>query len=298
MVRLGILGLDTSHGEAFGSLLASRERLDLSHVWDTGTVRDDAYVTAFCSEHDASRVETPAAMLDQVDAVMILTVDWERHVPLASLFLEADIPVLVDKPIAGSASHLETLTDTVAASDGTLFGGSAIPFHEVLAALPADVATRTVFGVGYDHPVYYGAHLTDVVRRLGGSDWRRIEPLEGAGDAVRVEFENGAFAILRLDGPAEPPAFGFLDVADRIRTVYVPGTERAFSDIYDRYFDAFVETIAGERDDGALLIDATWLLLGMTIARREERTVTPVDEALDAVEIDSQPFVSAYEPYY
>ena len=298
MHRLGLLGLDTSHGEMFANRLAEREDVDLAYVWDGGVTRDDAYTEDFCQTHGATRTERPVDMPDDVDGALILTVDWDQHVPLARPFLEADVPVLIDKPIVGSTAHLKALRSAIAESEATIFGGSAVPFYDLLAALPTGVANRSIFAAGYNDPFYYGVHLTDTLRRLAGADWSLVRPQRVGGDGASVEFDNGAAGVIRLDGPSADGTFAFLDVADRTRTITIPSDAGAFEDMYDRYLSGFIETIAGDRDDASLLLDAAGLLLGLTRAREQDSPICAADGGITSFSKSADPFVADYSPYY
>ena len=56
-------------------------------------------------------VERPEDVIGQVDAVLIPTDDGEEHVERARPFIEADVPVFIDKPLAASEDDLERFED-------------------------------------------------------------------------------------------------------------------------------------------------------------------------------------------
>lgn len=295
MIDIGLIGLDTSHPEAFARLLAARDDATVSAVWDDGTVRDDDYVRRFCDEHGATRYDDPTGMIGDVDAVMVLTVDWNTHRPLAVPFLEAGVPTFIDKPIAGRAEDVEALA---AAAEGTsLFGGSAIPFHPRLADFPTDRTDGTVYCAGYNDPFYYGVHLTDTVRTLAADDWAVVTPQDRSDAVVDIEFRNGSRATLQLDGPDDDAAFGILDVRDRTRTARIGVDADEYDRMYDRFIDAFLETIRGERDDNARLLDAASLLLAVGTALETGEAVTPTTGVLEEFHVDGEEFLDDYAPY-
>lgn len=304
MTDVGILGLDTSHPEAFAAVLRDRPweefRADaptVAAVWDDGTVRGDDYVDGFCEEWGAKRYASPSAMVDAVDAAMVLAVDWERHRPLARPFLEAGVPTLVDKPLAGSATDLDALADL--AADAPLFGGSAVPFHPAVAGLPGEATDRTVHVAGYDDSFYYRVHTVDTARRVVGADWTRVTPWGPADvSAVEVTFADGSAATLRFDGPEESPAFGVLDVADRTRAVEVGADRDSLREMYEGYLARFLRAVDDGTGDAATVLDAARLLLAVEVALADRTAVEPGDDALATVDVPSGPFVDSYEPYY
>ena len=295
MFEIGLIGLDTSHPEAFARLLDAHDDATVSAVWDGGAVRESAYVDDFCAEYGARRYDDPTAMVDDVDAAMVLTVDWNTHRPLAVPFLEADVPTFIDKPIAGCHEDVDAIA--TAAGDTPLFGGSAIPFHPRLTEFPPDRVDRTIYCAGYNDPFYYGVHLTDTVCMLANDSWTTVEPRAGPGTVVGIEFTSGSYATLQLDGPDDDAAFGILDVRDRTRTARIGADPDEYRQMYARFIDAFVETLRGERDDSNRIIEGATLLLAVQSALDADEPVTPTHDTLSTVFVDGEEFLADYAPY-
>lgn len=303
MVDIGLLGLDTSHPEAFADVfnelgVTRDDAPTITAVWDSETIRDDNYIASFCADVEATRYDTPAAMVDAVDAAMVLTVDWERHLPLAQPFLEANIPTLVDKPIAGRLADLEALAD--AATETSLVGGSAVPFHPEFVPLTKSTANRTLHVAGYNDIFYYRVHTVDLARRIVDSNWTSVAPqTRTETSSVEVSFADGTLATLRFDGNDTPGTFGALDVADQTRAVAITAGMETHRQMYERYLTAFLDTIHGtEPDQTASVLDAARLLLAVEVALTESREISPDDSTLADAEIPSAEFIAGYEPYY
>ncbi|WP_435320871.1 Gfo/Idh/MocA family oxidoreductase [Haloarchaeobius sp. TZWSO28] len=290
-LRIGILGLDTSHAETFADELVESEEATVSAVWDGGEVRDDSYLGTFAETYDAETYADPVSMIDDVDAVMVLTVDWDTHVELAVPFLEAGIPTFVDKVVAGTVDDVDALAD--AAVDTPIFGGSSIPFHPSVQTLPFGQKNRTLYAAGYNDPFYYGVHIVDSARMVAGADWECVRPRDEQEFCVEVTFENGTTALLQFDGNTESPAFGFLDVADVTRTARVSVGDR-YDEMRASFFDAFVATVRGERDDTGRVLDAARLQLAIHAALETGATVTRGDDKLDAYHADGTSYARAY----
>ncbi len=296
MLTIGILGLDTSHPESFAKILQRRDGATVSAVWDGGDVRSDEYVTEFCETYEATRYDNPAMMAESVDVAMVLTANWETHLPLARPFLDAGVPTLVDKPLGGTLDTIDGFEQ--AAENAPLFGGSAVPFHPEIAALPRSASERTLFAAGYNDYYYYRVHLADTVRRIANADWSQVEPMTDLGTSVRVTFDDGLNTVVRFDGPHKDGTFGVLDVADQTRAVEIPGTEAALKKMYEQYIDAFLDTAHRERDDTDTLVDASRLALAIEAALKQNTTVTPDSNSLDEVRLNGEAFLDDYSPYY
>ena len=298
MTNIGILGLDTSHAKAFAECLSTLdfEEADpvLTAVWDGGTVRDDDYVADFCAEFGASRCQSPSDMADRVDAAMVLSVDWDRHVDLAEPLLDAGLPTLIDKPVCGSRADLDRL-DTVAGAT-PIFGGSALPYHAAFAAFPSGVPGRTTHLAGFNDYFYYRVHVVDTARRIAGTAWTAVTPLGGtATSTVEVAFEDGQWMTLRFDGSTDQSAFAGLDVAERTRTAHVPATEAELDAMYEPYLGAFLARVHGDTSAGDSILDRGKLALAVETALERGVTVKPGDRT---VERPAASFVADYEPYY
>lgn len=296
MIDIGVVGLDTSHASAFADVLAGFDDMRLRGVWDDGAVRETAYVEDFCETYDARRYDRIGRMADRVDAAMVLTVNWETHRPLAVQFLEAGVPTLVDKPLAGRREDVDAIAD--AAEHAPLFGGSAVPFHPEFDGLPRGERERVMFAAGYNDFFYYRVHLTDTLRLLAGADWVEVAPTDKPGTTVDVRFDDDTHATLRFDGCADHGTFSVLDVGARTRTVEIPADRETLAEMYGPYLKAFRAAVRGDRDDTRRLLDSGRLVLAIEAALRERRPVHPDDEAIDGVHVDGAAFLDGYDPYY
>lgn len=294
MIDIGLVGLDTSHGEAFADALANQSNARLTAIWDAGTVRDEAYIKEFRSEYEATAYKEPAGMIDDVDAVMILSVDWERHRALATPFLDRGVPTCIDKPIAGCVKDLDSIV--AAAGDTALFGGSAVPFHPAFDEIPVDQPGRRLYCVGYDDPFYYGVHLADIACYFTDASWVAVEPNDSL-EEFELTFENGSRVRLFTNGPESGSTFGLLDASDRVRTALAGNDADSYAEMYRRYLTAFL-TVVRSGHSPTRPLNGARLLLGMEAAKKANHRITPDSDALTAVNVESTEFIAEYSPYY
>ncbi|MCT9098016.1 Gfo/Idh/MocA family protein [Haloarchaeobius sp. HME9146] len=290
-----MLGLDTSHPASFGPILEAMPNASVTSLWDGGDVREESYCHELAAEYDATLYDDPEDMLGSVDGVLVMAVNWDTHVSLAEPFLEAGVPTLIDKPVVGCLADLETLESL--ATGTPLFGGSSVSFHPRLSDFPTGVPDRLLYGAGYNDPFYYGSHMTDTARRIAGADWVAADCADYPGAAVDIEFENGATAVLRLDGPSQPGAFGLLDVSDETRSAVIGGTEEELQKMYRSYLQRFLDIVEGERDESRRILDSASLLLGVRAALETGGRVTPDSSALRETTADGHDFLDSYQPY-
>lgn len=296
MKDVGIVGLDTSHSEAFASTLAAHDDADLTAVWDGRRIRDEEYADQFCTEYGATEYDTAEGMISGVDAVMVLTVDWDTHCELAIPFLEAGVPTLIDKPIAGQLGDIDIIR---AATNGTpFFGGSALPYHPELVSFSRHPGGKALYCAGYDDTFYYGCHLADAVRRVAGEDWSVVRPAPDPGQTVDIVFENDTFATVRLDGPDTGGKFILLSAEGEANAAVIGSDEAERQAMYDEYIDTYLDTIDGQVDESHRIFDGATLLLAIHAALSENRPVTAGSDRLEDIHVTGDTFVESYDPYY
>ncbi|MFP9190119.1 Gfo/Idh/MocA family oxidoreductase [Natronosalvus vescus] len=297
MVEIGIVGLDTSHAEAYATSIRNHPTATLEAVWDGGDVRSDSYAEGFCDRNDAIQYSDPLEMADTVDAVMILTVDWNSHRDLAVPFLRRDVPTLIDKPIAGTLADVTAIRSAVETTP--FFGGSAVPYHPSLRSFQANGDERTLYCVGYNDPFYYGCHVIDALSYLVNSHWASVMPADDPGKTVDIVFTDGTYATARLDDPSGYEQFTFFSVGDQTTVRDVGNSERDMAEMYYGYLDAFVEVVTGERESQSdRILDAATLLLAVNAALEEGQPITPECRNLAAYRANGRAFLEEYQPYY
>lgn len=296
MYDIGLVGLDTSHAEAFAGVIAEMDELTVHGVWDSNEVRCPEYVDSFCTRYNATQYASVEELTSAVDAAIVLTVDWELHAPLAATCLRADVPTMIDKPVTGSVANVKRIRES--AGDTPLFGGSAIPYHHEFEQFPLGGTTRSIYAAGFNDFFYYRVHLTDAVRYLADADWTHVTPSDDPGTTVDVAFENGIHATLRFDGSPQNGTFSILDVGETTNVAQIQSDRETLAEMYTAYLDRFQSVIAGERDESARIFDSTTLHLAVEHAIENRQRVTTTSEALAAVSIGSREFVGTYDPYY
>lgn len=303
MYNVGILGIDSVHADTFAKILWKYQDATVSGVWaeESATVEDD--LDKFCSLYDAAAYDDPAELVSAVDAVMV-TATWDKHADLATQFLEAGVPTLVDKPFVGNVEDLERIVDARRGGNAVLFGGSAIPYHHDFGRFSTHVPEQTVHCVCYRGEFFYGSHVVDSIRKLIGVNWNSVEPLPSPGKSVAIQFENESYATIRFDGPLADAGFGILNIGDRTDATVI----RSFStaqpnmnpqereETYRLFIDRFFGNIKGENADGDWILNAARLLLGSLAALEYNDVITPKDERMRTINVTREDVPSKFIP--
>jgi Oxidoreductase family, NAD-binding Rossmann fold len=180
----------------------------VTHVWtqDGSTSRQIAA---------ASRIEhvvaEPGQMLGEVDAVLLARDDAGRHAELGGPFLDAGLPIYIDKPLATSVAAARGLFSRQA-SEGQLFTCSALRFARELHLDPATRESigpiRQVLGSSPKRWSRYAVHVIEpALVLLGDAGAIRSHHAHAADGAARlqVEWDSGVRAEFATLGDVEAP---------------------------------------------------------------------------------------------
>ena len=138
-------------------------------------------------------------MVEAVDAVLIARDDPESHAALAQPFLDAGMPVLVDKPLAATESDLAFFADQARAGR-LIMSCSSMRYAPEVRVLKEAAATlgpvRLVAAVGVKDWVSYGVHVLEAICTVLDDPRAHRVRLDsfGYGDVAEIEFDGGTIA--------------------------------------------------------------------------------------------------------
>ena len=178
----------------------------VTHVWTQDRVISERIVAASRVPHIANE---PRAMVDAVDAVLIARDDPESHAALAQPFLEAGMPVLIDKPLASTESDLAFFAEQDRAGR-LIMSSSSMRYAAEVRVLKEAAATlgpvRLAVAVGVKDWVSYGVHVLEAICTvLDDPRALRVRHGEfGYGEVVEIEFDGGTIATIHQLRNAAP----------------------------------------------------------------------------------------------
>jgi hypothetical protein len=134
-VRIGMIGLDTSHVTAFTAILNDPAHPnhvpgakvtagfkggspDMARSYD----RIEGYTKELQEKWQVEVVDTIPALRGKVDAIMLTSVDGRTHLEQARPVIDAGLPLFVDKPLAASyadAKEIYRLANAKKGQSGT-----------------------------------------------------------------------------------------------------------------------------------------------------------------------------------
>ena len=250
MVRVGFVGLDTSHPESFVQILGSMNGVRAEAVYDPLDVRDDAYVDRFCADHGCRRCDSPEELADRVDAAMMLSVDWDRHLAQARPFMKKGLPVYVDKPIAGNVGDLEAFRSLARETGAPLLAGSGWRMNDPVMRAGKDARDKDVSCAVATAPgpfFFYGIHAVELLLGLLGPGVVSVQALrhkESGGDAgsvVGIHHRRGTVATAWIQAAFRWRSAAYEVDGHWLRAEFSPG------DIHRGVCDRFIEMVRSKR---------------------------------------------------
>ena len=172
----------------------------VTHVWaqDKEIAGSIAKTTGIA--HIAARYED---MIGQVDAVMLLRGDTENHVAMARPFIDAGIPIFIDKPLASTSKELAYFSGENARGKLIMSCSSMRYSPEALNTkidLPLLGRLELITAVGKKDWTGYGVHMLECIFMLL-DDARpvTVKHISEAGkDIVHLAFADGLQVVVNL----------------------------------------------------------------------------------------------------
>lgn len=146
-------------------------------------------------------LDQPEQAIGKVDGVVITTDIGSTHIPLAKSFVEANIPVFIDKPLADNLKDLKTFYDWHQQGKPIMSCSSMRYAKEITSLNLSEYGKiQYISGVMAKSWERYGVHAIEGLYRITGM--RSIESVLNIGDdstnIVLVEHTDGLKALLQV----------------------------------------------------------------------------------------------------
>jgi hypothetical protein len=241
-LRIGLIGLDTSHVIAFTKLL--NDPADPNHVpggkvvagfkggspdIESSRSRVEGYTQQLQTDLGVAIVDSIEALCGQVDAVMLESVDGRPHLEQARPVIRAGKRLFIDKPVAGSLRDAVEIYRLAREKNVPVFSSSSYRYYDSLVQVKkTDVGEiRSVISYGPahlepHHPdlFWYGVHPTEALFTILGTGCETVARTTTADtDVVTGLWAGGRVGTLHAlrKGPTPPKVivFGTKAVAEQ-----------------------------------------------------------------------------------
>jgi hypothetical protein len=220
-VRLGLIGLDTSHVIAFTSMLNNPNHPehvpgakvvagfkggseDIPSSWN----RVEEYTKQLQEQFGVEIVDSIPALCEKVDGVLITSVDGRPHLEQAKQVIAAGKPFFVDKPVAGSFEDCLQIARLAKQANVPWFGGSSLRWWSgVREALNPEVV-GDILGCDAFSPcsleahhmdlAWYGVHGIEILYAAMGRGCQTVQRASTTGaDVVIGVWADGRVGTFR-----------------------------------------------------------------------------------------------------
>jgi predicted dehydrogenase len=233
-LRVGMIGLDTSHVIAFTKTLnRDNAGTDLAGITvvaaypggspdvESSRTRVDGY-TKEMRNMGVEIVDSIESLLTKVDVVMLESVDGRPHLKQAEPVLRAGKPLFIDKPLAGSLADAIEIFRLAEQYKCPVFSSSSLRFSPGILGMRNDDRVGDVVGcmvyspcsLEPHHPdlFWYGVHGVEILYTIMGTGCREVSRVHTDGcDVATGVWSDGRVATYRgiRDGKSEYGAVVF-----------------------------------------------------------------------------------------
>lgn len=201
-LRVGIIGLDTSHVIAFTQLLNKADHPQ--HVagakvvaafkggspdLESSASRVDGYTKQLEDEYGVEIVDSIEALCAKVDAIMLESVDGRPHLEQVKPVFKAGKRVFIDKPLAGSLKDALEIERLGKESNVPWFSASSYRYYKGLTDLMGQDIGEIRSAISYG-PCHLEPHHPDLF-------WYGVHPTE----ALFTALGTGCESVVRTSTP-------------------------------------------------------------------------------------------------
>jgi predicted dehydrogenase len=252
-MKIGIIGTDGSHSLAFCDMLNNKrlfENVTVTHIFGLNQQETEAVLHKVSIENV---VENTNEMIGQVDGVMIVFRDGNLHLQYAKPFIEAKIPVWIDKPVTIAMDDANELLNLAKKFGGIVMGGSTFKYASFITKIkneislggfgniltaslcyPADMASP------YNGLHFYAPHMIEMALEIFGYDIKNVQASKVNDQNITVIISYERYNIV----------LNFADKASENK-IYIIGDKKSdqfdiiFDGIYEAGLSAFASAIEG-----------------------------------------------------
>jgi len=207
-MRIGIVGAENSHTVAIAKVLNLEKAVpgvEVTHVWG-----ETAEAAAKASQEGsiAHVVAEPEQMIGAVEAVAVDHRHAKHHLPAARPFVEAGMPVFVDKPFCIELREGLELVRLAKAKKAPITSFSVLPLqqsaHRFGEAMKGLGKLRSLVTTGpveidsqYGGVYFYGIHQVDLMLSLIEARPLSVTTSRQGSDGVAtISFDSGIFGVV------------------------------------------------------------------------------------------------------
>jgi hypothetical protein len=218
-IRVGMIGLDTSHVPAFAKFFNGPKlegdlagiKVVAAYPGGTDFPPSKNRVAMFTEQLRGMGIEIVdliPKLLEKVDAVLLESVDGRIHLKEATPVIEAGKPLFIDKPAAGSLADTIAIFELAKQHSVPCFSSSSVRFGAGIQELKKNEALGVIAGVetwgpcsyqeGTPDMFFYGIHGIEALFTLMGTGCETVSRIQTTdADVLTGVWKNGRAGTYR-----------------------------------------------------------------------------------------------------
>ncbi len=312
IVKVGIIGLDTSHSIAFTKMLNGTEdnyyvrKYEVTAAYPYGTTEIESAakrIPEYTEEIRSYGVRITASieeLLSLVDCVFLETNDGRLHLEQAAQVLKAGKKLYIDKPVGATLGEAIAIYELAELYGRPVFSSSALRFSQNTKDLRGGkygaVLGADCYSPHHPEPThpdfgYYGIHGVESLFAVMGTGCEKVSRAHtGSSDVVTGVWDDGRIGTFRAicDGPN---IYGGTAITKEKGAVPVGGYEgyRVLLDAILEFFETDVPPVSSEET----LEIFTFMKASNMSLERDSRAVS-MEEAYKAGRKEADRLLKAY----
>jgi len=220
-IRVGLIGLDTSHVIAFTKVLNDPSSPD--HVpgmrvvaafkggspdVESSRTRIEGFTAELRDKWKVEIVPDIPTLCRKVDAVLLESVDGRPHLEQVKPVLAAKKPVFIDKPLAASYRDAKEIARLAREAGVPWFSSSSLRFWDETKRLKSAPEVGRILGANVygpaptesHHPdlMWYGIHAVEMLFAVMGPGCESVSRINTEGtDVVTGKWKDGRLGVVR-----------------------------------------------------------------------------------------------------
>ncbi|WP_312894718.1 Gfo/Idh/MocA family protein [Paenibacillus eucommiae] len=221
-LKLGMIGLDTSHVSAFAALLndaanpyhvpggtiqvvypgIASEDFEISY----GRVR--TFTDEMVNKYNARLVDSEQAVAEECDAILLLSVDGRVHLEQFRKIAAFGKPVFIDKPLAVSTEQAREIMELVKRYQVPFMSCSSLRYGEALTEQLQRTENGSIRGADCFGPMmlqptqpglyWYGIHAVEMLYRVMGQGCQSVTATKNEDyDVIVGVWKDGRIGTIR-----------------------------------------------------------------------------------------------------
>ncbi len=168
----------------------------ITHIWtQEGQISEHVAAASLIG----NIVDDMADLIGEVDAVILARDDGENHLKMAAPFIEAGVPIFIDKPLTDNAEDLREFVRYYEAGKPIMSCSSMRYDEGLLAAREGLGRIRAAHTITCKYWRTYGIHLIEGICAVMGMGVESVQNVGRENEAiVHLEYLDGRHAVLQV----------------------------------------------------------------------------------------------------